>query len=225
MTLQEQIELITGPQIPIGNTYFDQTQIAKAKQHGEACPITPPTDEIGANSFVLLNYYDLPLSEYIAHRRSGDLQFLTLFRKCADSWWQQQSWIGEGKVRKWPDEASPPPRHAGIAGLILRALDGRPEMWDWINSYVQYFFYIYIKRRITEPLYDLREGAFMLHYATWLAKVLPDSFPSTTGTVTSGAELRAQYLADVEAAAVQYFGRTQRSDGSRRRRSSPRLPP
>jgi hypothetical protein len=208
-------EFITGPLTPIGNSWFDQTQVAKAREHGAACPVTPPTDEAGADNFVLLNYYDLPFSEYITYARTGDTAFQALARKCADAWWQQQSWIGEGKVRKWPDEASPPPRHASVGGLILRALDGRPELWDWINSYTRYFFDIYVLRRLNSALYDLREGAFTLHYATWLAKVLPDSFPLTAGgTATNGAQLRAQYLADVESAAVQYFGRTQRADGA-----------
>jgi hypothetical protein len=214
-------EFITSSLTPIGSSWFDQTQVAKAKEHGAACPVTPTTDEAGADNFVLLNYYDLPLSEYIAYARTGDAAFQTLARKCADAWWQQQSWIGEGKVRAWlpppqgEDNAAPPPRHAGIAGLTLRAEDGRPELWDWINSYTRYFFDIYVMRRLNSALYDLREGAFTLHYATWLAKGLPDSFPLTAGgTATNGAQLRAQYLADVEMAAVQYFGRTQRADGA-----------
>ena len=37
-------------------------------------------------------------------------------------------------------------RHAGIGGLILRALDGRPEMWDWINAYTRYHFDLWLKQ-------------------------------------------------------------------------------
>ena len=103
---------------------------------------------------------------------------------------------------------APPPRHAGIGGLILRALDGRPEMWDWINAYTRYHFDLWLKRRINDSqlYYGVREGAFALHYAAWLAKTLPDSFPlQAGGTATNGAALRAQYLADIEAISVQLF--------------------
>ena len=38
-------------------------------------PETPPTDAAGLDNFVLLNYYDLPLTEYIAYTRTGDRSF------------------------------------------------------------------------------------------------------------------------------------------------------
>src|SRR5688572_20635194 len=143
-------EFIIGPQVAAGDSWFDRTQIAKARLHGEACPVTPPTDDNGLNSFILLHYYDLPLTLYIAYRRTGDPTFLTLFRKAADSWWKHPTWIGEGSVRPWPDSAAPPPRHAGVGGLILRALDGRPEMWDWIVGYTQAHLDIWCKQRIRD---------------------------------------------------------------------------
>src|SRR6185503_11266460 len=55
----------------------------------------------------------------------------------------------------------------------------------------------------------------MLQYATWLARALPDTIPRQTGGGSNnGTTLRAQYLADVEAVATQYFGRLQFPDGS-----------
>lgn len=247
MTLQEQIDLIIGPQAPTGS-YFDTTLVTKAKLHGEACPANPPAKPLSPveprrqdftddqsyqaahltwttvpvikawldalNSFVLLQYYDLPLSLYTAYARTQDPAFLALANKCADAWWKHPTWIGEGEVRLWPDNASPPPRHAGIGGFILRAMNGRFEMWDWIHSYTSYFFYIYVKRRLTQPIYDLREGAFVLRFATWLSQVLPDSFPTMNGGTANGIALRALYMADIEAATVQYFGRNQRGDGA-----------
>lgn len=263
MTLQEQINLIVGPQAPSG-TYYDQTLLAKAKLHGEACPAVPPQkplepteprtvnfigpDEYKAameawakelaikawldalNSFDLLHYYDLAASVYAAHARSGDPSTLLLADKCADSWAKHPTWIDEGRkrlwigelvtyangVKKWRDEnAAPPPRHAGIIGLTIRALRGRRDLWDWINTYTRFFFDLYVNRNLTQPLYDLREGAFSFRFAVLLSQVLPDSFPlQNGGTETNGAQLRAQYLADIETAAVQYFGRTQSVDGS-----------
>lgn len=202
-------DFILGPQLPIGDSYFDQTQIARGKVHGEACPATPPTDDAGLNSFILLNYYDLPLSLYIAHKRTNDPTFLTLARKAADSWWKHPTWIGEGTIRLWPDSASPPPRHAGIGGLILRALDGRPEMWDWIVGYTQAHLDMWCKIRIRDSqlYYGPREVAFSMQYAAWVAKTLPDSYPNA-------AQIRSQLIADLENLAVNYTGRLQYPDGS-----------
>ena len=214
-------EFLIGPQAPMTNSWFDQTELARARTHGDACPVTPPsasaTDADALNSFVLLNYYDLPLTEYIAYARSGDATFLGYAEKCADAWWQHPTWIMQGAQRDFSNGKTPPPRHGGIGGLILRAMDGRPEMWDWINQYTRYHPNLWLKMRINDSqlYYGVREGAFALHYAVWLAKVLPDSFPlQAGGTETNGATLRAQYLADVEAIAVNYYGRLQQSDGS-----------
>jgi hypothetical protein len=193
-------EFIIGPQVSITGSWFDQTQIAKAKAHGEAFPAEPPVPMTDA--YILQHYYDLGLTEYIAYQRTGDPAFLILARKVNDSWWKSD-YIKQGTVRNF-DSAGPAPRHAGIGGLILRALDGRPEMWDWIHAYTRYHFDVWLKRRINDPqlYYGVREGAFMLHFATWLAKAHPDPL------------IRAQYLTDVEAVSVQYFGRLQFSDGS-----------
>lgn len=246
MDLQQQKDLILGPQTPITDSWFDQTFITKARLHGEACPAEPPPKPIepdpkdfgapdaldeaayGAaiakwklavqlwadgplNEFVLLNYYDLPLVLYIAHRRTNDPVFLTLARKCADSWWKHPTWIGEGEIRPWiPDgAASPPPRHAGLGGLKLRALDGRPEMWDWIVNYELAHLDIWCKLRINDAQlwYGPREVAFTLQYAAWIASALPDSYPNAS-------RIKAQLIADLENLVVNYTGRLQYPDGS-----------
>lgn len=218
-------DFIIGPQVPIPTppvNWFDQTEVTVGKKFGAQCGATPPaTTDPAFNDYVLRQYYDLPLTMYVAWKRTGDPTFLDYARKCADEWWQQPQWIGSGSIRLWAvpgnESASPPPRHGGVGGLILRALDGRPEMWDWINAYTRFSLDNWLKSRISNPAlyYGVREGAFALHYAVWLAQALPDSFPlQGGGTATNGAQLRAQYLADVEAITVNYFGRLQQSDGS-----------
>lgn len=204
-------EFVIGPQVPIGTTWFDTTQVARARVHGQACPTTPPTDPDGLNSFVLLNYYDLTLNLYIIHKRTGNPEFLTLARKCADAWWQHPHWIKSGAQRDFDNGQGPPPRHAGIGGLILRALDGRPEMWDWITVYTRHQFNVWLKLRIGNPglYYGVREGAFLLHDATWIAATHPDT------------AVRAEFLADAENVAVNYFGRLQQADGSWRWGTAP----
>src|SRR5689334_8646873 len=206
----EGADFIMGPQAPIGNSWFDVKEIERAKVHGAACPATPPplSDWQALDAFVMLQYYDLPLNEYIAYRRTGDPVFLAYAQKCADAWWQHPSWIKQGTQRDFDNGATPPPRHGGIGGLILRAMDGRPEMWDWINQYTKFHLGLWLKQRINDPqlYYGVREGAFALHHAIWLAKVLPDSFPLQAGGMeTNGAAIRAQYLADAEAITTQYF--------------------
>lgn len=205
-------EFIIGPQAQINTGYFDTTQVAMAKKLGATCPAVPPTDPTALNSYALnLQYYDLPKSLYTVHARTGDPLFLQYARNAADSWWQHP-WIGKGLVRPWPDNASPPPRHAGIGGLILRALDGKPEYWDFCVEYTKAFLNIYLLWRLanTKLHVDIREGAFTFHYATWLASVLPDSYPKQSGsTVTNGAEIRAQFHADLQKITIDYYERLQ----------------
>ena len=174
-------------------------------------------DGNGWNSdiYINLNYYDLGLCLYGLYYRTNDPKYLADARKIADSWWKSPH-IKEGTIRTF-DTFTHTPRNSSLGGLILRALDGRPEMWDWINAYTRYQFDVWLKSRIKNPqLYlGVRDGAFMLQYATWLAKALPDTFPrQTSGGAVNGTPLRAQYLADVEAIATQYFGRLQYPDGS-----------
>ena len=167
-----------------------------------------------SDTYINFNYYDLGLCLYVLYYRTGDAKYLADARKVADSWWKSPH-IKEGTIRTF-DTFTYTPRNASVGGLILRALDGRPEMWDWINAYTRYQFDVWVKSRIKNPqLYlGVRDGAFMLQYATWLAKALPDTFPKQAGGANNGTTLRAQYLTDVEAVATQYFGRLQFPDGS-----------
>lgn len=208
-------EFILGPLAPLTNSYFDLTQINMARKLGQQCPPVPPTDPVELDSYAKnLHYYDLAKSEYIvAARRGNDPEFIAYARNAADSWWQHP-WIGKGTFRPWPDNATPPPRHVGIGGLILRALDGKREYWDFCVEYTKTFLNIYMLWRLNnEQLHvDIREGAFTFHFATWLAKVLPDSYPRQDGTTeTNGAGIRAQFHADLEKITLQYYERLQKS--------------
>jgi len=157
--------------------------------------------------YVNANYYDLALSLYVLYYRTGNQEFLTAARKVADSWWLSTP-INGGQNRDF-EKSGYAPRNASLGGLMLRALDGRPEMWGWLNAYTRYMFDFWLKKRMRDPqLYlGVRDGAFCLLYATWLAKVLPDSVPQA-------ASLRSQYLADSESISTQYFERLQLPDGS-----------
>ena len=176
----------------------------------------PPPDGSGSSLFDIYlarNYYDLALTLYVAYYRTGDSRFLTEARKVADSWWLSRP--DEGRATDYNQTFTP--RGSSLGGLMLRALDGRPEMWDWINRYTRFEFDMWVKNHLNEGLIDPREQGYLLLYGAQLAKVLPDSFPLTGGgTVSNGATLRGQYLADCESAVVNLTGRVQYADGSYR---------
>jgi len=107
---------------------------------------------------------------------------------------------------------------------MLRALDGRPEMWDYLEREVRTNFqnWVYQRKNNAALYYDIREDGYAQLYAVLLAKVLPDSYPlfgngtlqPSTGMATDGALKRATYLSQTEDTAVNFFGRLQQADGS-----------
>ena len=152
------------------------------------------------NEYLNLNYYDQGLIQYINYYRTGDERFLTHARKIADSWWRMP-FIGEGKTAV---DNSLAPRHASLSGLMLRALDGRPEMWPWLVNYTRGMFDLWVGQRVKYPAlyYGAREGGYMLLYAANLAKVHPQR------------EVRAEFEKKALDAAVNWYARVQFPDGS-----------
>jgi hypothetical protein len=166
-------------------------------------------------------YYDMALVQYLNYYRTGDPAFLTYARRAADSWWASP-YIDYGTVVSGPDNL--PPRSMAYTGLMLRALDGRPEMWDYLERQSRATFDNWVGRRLSDPTlyYDIREDGYAQLYAVLLARVLPDTYPlqgagtlaQPTGTMTEGASKREGFLRDASSAAVNFFGRLQRADGS-----------
>src|SRR6185369_12948047 len=119
-----------------------------------------------------LNYYDQALCQYVNYYRTGDSRFLNYARKIADSWWQAP-FIAEGNADV---QNSPAPRTSSLGGLMLRALDGRPEMWPWITNYVRQQFDTWVGMRVTYPsfYYGVRDPGYALLYAADLARVHPE---------------------------------------------------
>ena len=179
--------------------------------------------EFGTNldHYFSANYYDSALVQYINYYRTGDQRFLDYARKIADAWWHS-GWIGDGTIVD--GDTHLPPRAMAYGGLMLRALDGRPEMWDYIERQVRYTFDDWVYKRKNNPglYYDIREDGYSQLYAVLLAKVLPDTYSlyangtlaSRTGLTTDGAAKRATYLSQTEDTAVNFFGRLQWADGS-----------
>lgn len=180
-------------------------------------------DEFGANTdhYFSANYYDTALVQYINYYRTGDKRFLDYARKIADAWWHS-IWIGDGTIVG--GDTHLPPRAMAYGGLMLRALDGRPEMWDYLERRVRYSFDDWVYKRKNNPglYYDIRDDGYAQLYAVLLAKVLPDHYglyangtlAARTGSATDGAAKRATYLSQTEDTAVNFFGRLQWADGS-----------
>ena len=151
------------------------------------------------DQYINLNYYDQALCQYINYYRTGDSRFLTYARKVADSWWKAP-FIAEGHAEITGSLA---PRNISMNGLMLRALDGRPEMWPWITKYVREQFQTWVGLRVTYPgfYYGVRDPGYMLLFAANLAKVHPDP------------KVRAEFRQKALDGAVNYYARLQAPDG------------
>lgn len=151
------------------------------------------------DQYINLNYYDQAFCQYINYYRTGDSRFLTYARKIADSWWKAP-FISEGNAEI---TASLAPRNISLNGLILRALDGRPEMWPWITRYVREQFDTWVGLRVSYPgfYYGIRDPGYMMLFAANLARVHPD------------AKVRAEFRQKALNGAVNYYARLQAPDG------------
>jgi hypothetical protein len=199
-----EVEFIIGPQLKAGSAsnpwpWFDQNMVTMGLVHGAAFPADPTTMS-DHNAYLNLNYYDLGLALYGAYYRTGDPTLLSYARKVADSWWLDVP--RQGTNTNWDNTYAP--RGASLGGLMLRALDGRPEMWPWIVGYTRHMYDIWLGNHLNDSqlYYGVRDGGYMLLYAAWLAKVSPDP------------AIRAEFTTKARNAAIQYYARLQYSDGS-----------
>jgi len=157
------------------------------------------------------SYYDLAQSLYIIYHRTGNVAYRTLARSAADVWYSGLAAEGLGAV-----DSIVAPRAAALPGLMLRALDGRPEMWDWIERYTAYMFdtWLWSRRNNTKLHYGVRDGAFCLLFAVQLAKVLPDTYRNTANTADiNGVAKRAFWLQRTTDILTLYYARLQDADG------------
>lgn len=146
------------------------------------------------------NYYDFGLAAYGLYYRTGDPRFLDCARKVTDSWWASLP-IDNGRSTDYGAYA---PRQVSLSGLMLRALDGRPEIWPWVVDYTRNQFDIWVGSRISNASlwFGVREGGYLLLYATQIAATHPDT------------AIRAEFREKALNAAVNYYARLQQADGS-----------
>jgi len=211
-----EVEFIAGPQLKSGSAqnpwpFFDSIAITKGHEHGQSFPADPPADD-SSGAYHNRNYYDQALVQYINYYRTGDVRFRDYARKIADSWWRSPE-INEGRVTDIYTY-SRAPRSISLGGLMLRALDGRPEMWPWITEYTREMFNNWVGTRVTYDglYYGVRDGGYMLLYAAWLARVHPDA--QVRANFRDGYTDQWGTHPGIVTAAADYYARLQYPDGS-----------
>ena len=124
------------------------------------------------------NYYDNVVALYAQYYRTGNDDYLTAARTLADRWWTFP-WIDKGAPAR-ADAGSftfLEQRSMSIAGLMLRAMDGRPEMWTGIRRFINHY-----SGHITSAsmMSDQRNVAYQLIWTALDAMFDPDATQRNT---------------------------------------------
>jgi hypothetical protein len=212
----EELALIIGPQVKLDASlwpFFDENMAAKAQQHRDAAVAAMKGND--GSVAMLSTYYDLALSLYALHARSGDPTHLEYARDVAAAWWDAMP----GLVAWDPGDAfSIAPRNASVGGLLIYALEGGGteqrsfdtwpnttvdyDLWGWLTAYGRYHYNIWLERSLAYPelWFGVRDGAYTLLLMAHLSAVHPD------------AAVRAEFRENSLKAARDYYARLQRDD-------------
>lgn len=180
-------------------------------------------------------YYDEAQTMYLLFEKTQLTRFRDYARKIADAWWACDL-VDYGTQAAI--DANESPRESNAMGLILRAVDGKPEYFDWLYRYsyadtntAQFRLYVSdgsgpntgTDRSYYPSLYlGARETGYASRFVIALAKVLPNTYTlfqngtvaASTGTATDGATKRANMRDAVLAGSTRYYLRLQKADGS-----------
>jgi hypothetical protein len=144
-----------------------------------------------------VNYYDNVLAHYAMYYRSGNTVYRDYARSLADSFIETP---GMDYYRVQGTGANPyqvsAPRVRAAAGIMLRAIDGRPDLWEFLWD----FFSTSATGFPTQTLgidfrsatffsRDMRENAYYMSFAAVAHMLWPASDPNQT--------TRKTYLADL----------------------------
>jgi hypothetical protein len=123
------------------------------------------------------NYYDNVAAFYALYYRSGIDDYRDAARNLADRFWASPMVNSGANCDAWAGMTSCyPARSLSVLGLVLRALDGRPDMWPGLrtifNSYRTYYL------DVADPawgMWDIREMAYHLAVVSYCALADPDA--------------------------------------------------
>ncbi len=161
-----------------------------------------------------VNYYDNVLAHYALYYRSGFELYRDYARYLADDFIEHPSndyyriyGVGANLYNSYA------PRVRAAAGIMLRALDGRPDLWEFIwNNYINYEVVPRLQIDFRGQLYfnrDPRENAYSTSAAGLFAQLYPDDLKDSA--------LRKQTVIDaINASVERQWMVTLRADGSQR---------
>jgi len=142
------------------------------------------------------NFYDVALALYRLYYRTGIDSYRDYARNLADKWWTYGTDHGYENRLLWIFKS--------MAGLMARAEDGRPELWDGIASHLstKTSFKTAASPIPADTELDLRERGYELEYDSLVAMLHPN------------AATRATFCTYVANAVNNVYFPTQRADGS-----------
>lgn len=82
------------------------------------------------------NFYDPVTALYVEYVRTGIDTYLNAFRTLADHYWVNR--LDSGRNYYVGEGLNTYPRNRSILGMVLRALDGRPDMWSGLELMFAY---------------------------------------------------------------------------------------
>lgn len=123
------------------------------------------------------NYYDDVAGLYALYYRSGLDDYLTAARALADRFWKYR--LGSGTLcnsSPGPNSCggSNAPREQSLLGMVLRAADGRPDMWPGLESLFNYYMMFLNYWDIDWGLWDIREEAYHMAMISYCAMFDPN---------------------------------------------------
>jgi hypothetical protein len=134
-----------------------------------------------------VNYYDNVLAHYAMYYRSGNTVYRDYARLLADNFIESP---GMDYYREQGTGANPfqvaVPRVRAVVGVMLRALDGRPELWEYIWTYfnvtgVAGFPFELLQRDFRSSTFfdrDMRENAYTMSFLAVAHMLWPASDPN-----------------------------------------------
>ena len=114
-----------------------------------------------------VNYYDNVVALYAVSERTGMTIFRNYARTLADRWFTMP-YFDQG-LADCNVETCLMPRLVSYTGMVLRALDGRPEMWPGLRAWTDTTAF-----ELLAWYGDIREGAYLLSVQALCGMVDPD---------------------------------------------------